>query len=49
MGHECPRQNAIQKKVAYVIVTGTAWSWYGLHKVYYMELSQGQIIYKPNK
>ena len=24
IGHGCPRQNAIQKKVTYVIVTGTA-------------------------
>ena len=24
IGHGCPRQNVIQKKVTYVIVTGTA-------------------------
>ena len=28
IGYGCPRQNAIQKKGLYVIVTGIAWIYY---------------------
>ena len=46
IGHRCPHQNAIQKKVTYVIVSMSDQDFI---QVYSMELSQGQIIHKPNK